>query len=219
MEVEGFGVSNLELERFFKSNGENLSNNFVGVFPADEKREFINEIQYNDKVNYPFMIANTDLHNKPGVHWWSILDTDERDTLFFFDTLGTYGFNNDLNIFQKLIPGQIKQIYKQDNKITLLTRNFKLENYEKLTQKELNSLSSTAQHFFKFLYEFGTYKKIKNTVKVVTVDDNLQSFNTDYCGVFQLYSYLNLFKPLNTSIVAKTSTKKLDIKLIGELLN
>ena len=142
MEVEGFGVSNLELERFFKCNGENLSNNFVGVFPAGEKREFINEIQHNDKAKY-----------------------------------------------------------------------------EKLTQKELNSLSSTAQHFFKFLYKFGTYKKIKNTVKVVTVDDNLQSFSTDYCGLFQLYFYLNLFEPLNTSIVAKKSTRKLDIKLIGELLN
>ena len=38
MEVEGSGVSNLELERFFKTNGENLSNNFVGAFSADEKR-------------------------------------------------------------------------------------------------------------------------------------------------------------------------------------
>ena len=120
MEIEGFGVSNLELEHFFKSNGENLSNNFVGVFPADEKREFINEIQHNDKAKYPFMIANTDLHNKPGVHWWSILDTDEGDTLFFFISFRTYGLlkfivDNDLNIFQKLILGQIKQT---SNKIT-----------------------------------------------------------------------------------------------------
>ena len=126
MEVKGFEVSNLELERFFKTNGESLSNNFVGVFPADEKREFINKIQHNDKANYPFMIANTDPHNKPGVHWWSILDTDERDTLFFFDSFGTYGIlkfiiDNDLDIFQKLIPRQIKQIFKQDNKITPLT--------------------------------------------------------------------------------------------------
>ena len=170
------------------------------------------------------MIANTDLHNKPDVHWWSILDTDERDILLFFDSFGTYGllkfiFDNDLEIFQKLILGQIKKILKQDNKITLLTWNFKLKNYEKLTQKELNSLWSTAQHFLKFLYEFGTYKKIKNTLKVVTVDDNLQSFSADYCGVLQLYFYLNLFEPLNTSIVAKKSTKKLDITLIGELLN
>ena len=126
MEVKGFEVSNLEPERFFKTNGESLSNNFVEVFPADEKREFINEIQHNGKANYPFMIANTDPHNKPGVHWWSILETDGRDTLFFFDSFGTYGIlkfiiDNDLDIFQKLIPRQIKQIFKQDNKITLLT--------------------------------------------------------------------------------------------------
>ena len=132
MEVEGFGVSNLELERFFKTNEENLSNKYVGAFPADEKTEFINEIQHNDKAKYPFMIANkpADRHNKPGVQWWSILNADERDTLFFFDSFGTYGLlkfivNNDVDIFQKLIPGQIKQIFKQDNKITLLTWNFK----------------------------------------------------------------------------------------------
>ena len=165
------------------------------------------------------MIANTDPHNKPGVHWLSVLDTDERDTLFFFDSFGTYELlkfivDNDLDIFQKLIQTQIKQIFKQDNKIMLLTWNFKLKNYEKLTQKELNSLSSTVQHFLKFFYEFGTYETIKNTVKVPTV-----VHCTDYYGVLQLYFYLNLFEPLNTSIVAKKSTKKLDVKLIGELLN
>ena len=158
------------------------------------------------------MIANTDLHNKPGIHWWSILDRDERDTLIFFDSFGTYGLlkfivDNDLGIFQKLMPGLIKQIFKQDNKITLLTCNFKLKNYEKLSKKELNSFSSTAQRVFKFLYEFGTYEKIKNTAKVVTVDENLQPFSTNYCGVFQLYFYLNLFKLLNTCMIAKYQLK------------
>ena len=87
------------------------------------------------------MVANTDPHEQPGVHWWLFLDTDERDTLFFFDSFGTYGLlkfivDNDLDIFQKLIPGQIKQILKQYNKITLLRWNFKLKNHEKLTQKK-----------------------------------------------------------------------------------
>ena len=62
------------------------------------------------------------------------------------------------------------------------------------------------------------FKKIKNTVKVVTVDNNLQSFETDYCWAFQICFYLNLFEPLNTSAVAKHSSKKLDVKLIGGLL-
>ena len=154
MEVEGFGVSKVELKQFFKNNGENLSNNFLGVFPTGKKKEFINKIQHNDKAKYIFMLANTDPHKKPGVHWWSFLDKDQRDTLFFFALFRTYKLlifiaDNNLNIVQKLITGQIKQILKQDNKIMLLRCNFKLENYQKLTQKELNSLSSTAWHLQK----------------------------------------------------------------------
>ena len=85
------------------------------------------------------MVANTDPYKKRGVHWWSFLDTDERDNLFFLNSFGIYRllkFIVDLDIFQKLIPGQIKQIFKQDNNITLLRWNFKSKNYEKLTQKK-----------------------------------------------------------------------------------
>ena len=136
------------------------------------------------KQKYPFMVANTDPVRKPGIHWWSFLDKDEKDTLFFFDSFGSYSlFNfvvtNDLEVFNKVIPGQFGQTFKQDNKITLLKWSFKLKNYEKLRQKELNKLSSTAKYFFKFLFEFGKHKKVKNTVKVVTVDNNLQSCDTE----------------------------------------
>ena len=51
------------------------------------------------------------------------------------------------------------------------------------------------------------------------MDDNLKSFDTDYRGIFKANFHLNLFEPLNTSVVAERSTKKLDVKLIGELLN
>ena len=170
------------------------------------------------------MIANTDPTIKPGIHWWSFLDTDERDTLFFLDSFGTLGLlnfivTNYLNIFKKLIPGHIKQIFQQDNKITLLRWNFKLKNYKKLTQKELNRLSTTARHSFKFMYNFSKYRKIRNTVKVITVDDNLQSFRTNCCGPFQMYFYLNLFEPVKGSLVAETSSKNLDVKLIDAFLN
>ena len=73
--------------------------------------------------------------------------------------------------------------------------------------------------FLKFLYGFGTYNNIKNIVKIVTLDDNFQSFDTNYCRIFQVYFYLNLFEPFYTNVVAERSTKKLDVKLIGELLN
>ena len=29
------------------------------------------------------MIANTDPAREPGLNWWSFIDTDEEDTLFF----------------------------------------------------------------------------------------------------------------------------------------
>ena len=47
----------------------------------------------------------------------------------------------------------------------------------------------------------------------------MESFDTDYCGISQAYFYINLFEPLNSSVVAKRSTKKLDVQLIGGLLN
>ena len=75
-------------------------------------------------------------------------------------------------------------------------------------QKELNRFSTTARHFLKFLYNSGRNKKIQNTVKVVTVDDNLQSLEIDYCGPFQTYFYLNLFEPVKGSVVAEPSSKK-----------
>ena len=152
------------------------------------------------------------------------MDTDEKDTLFLFDSFSSYGLldfivNNDLDVFKCVIPGQFQQIFKNGNKITLLKCSFNLNNYEKLKQKQFDKLTPAASHFFKFLYDFGKYKKIKNTVKVVTVDDNLQSFDTDYCGPFRMYFYFSLLEPLKGSVVAESSSKKLDAKLIGEMMN
>ena len=103
------------------------------------------------ETKYPFMVANTDPTRKAGIHWWSFLDTDEKDTLFLFDSFGSYGLlhsivNNDLDVFKRVIPRQIKQIFKKDNKITLLKRSFKHNNYEKL-----NKLAPAARHFLNFL--------------------------------------------------------------------
>lgn len=101
----------------------------------------------------------------------------------------------------------------------LLKWSLKLNNYKKLKPKQLDKLTPAARHFFKFLYDFSKYKKIKNTVKVVTVDNNLQSFDTDCCSSLQMYLYLSLFEPLNVSVVGESSSKKLDVKLIEEMLN
>ena len=74
---------------------------------------------------------------KPRIHWWSFLDTDEKDTLFLSDSFGSYGLlnfivNSDLDVFKHVIPGHIKQIFRKNNKITLLKWSFKLNNYKKL---------------------------------------------------------------------------------------
>ena len=138
------------------------------------------------------------------------IDTDEEDT-FFFDLFGSYGLlnsivTNDVDVFNKVIPGQFKQIFKKYNKISLLKWSFRPKNYEKLIQKQLDKFSPTARHFFKFIYDFGRHKKINNVVKVVTVDGNLQSFDTGFCGLFQMY-LLNLFEPMAGSVVAESSSK------------
>ena len=223
MELKGVGVSSTELEHFFNNNGRNLSDNFVGVFPADKKKEFLDEIS-GKETKYPFMIANTDPARKPGIHSWSFLDTDEKNTLFLFDGFGSYGLlnfivNNDLDVFKCVIPWQVKQIFEKGNKITLLKWSFKLSNYKKFKQKQLNKLTPAARYFFKFLYDFGKYKTIKNTMKVVMVDNNLQSFDTEYCSPFQMCFYFSLFELLKSSVVAESSSKKLNVKLIGEMLN
>ena len=83
MDTAGFRVSNAELEKIFMNNSRNLSGNFVDVFPANKKKEFLDKIS-GKETKYPFMIANTDPARKPGIHWRSFLDTDERDTLSFF---------------------------------------------------------------------------------------------------------------------------------------
>ena len=169
--VKGFGVTTLELEHFFISNGSTMESQFVGVFLADEKdKNFLkfSENMKQKKAKYPFMIANTDPAAKSDTHWWSLLDTEQKDTLFLFDSLGSYGLlnfivENDLEVFNKLIPGQFNQIFKKDNKITLLKWSFKLDKYEKLKDRDINKLSDTAKHFLRFLYEFGKQKGVKKT--------------------------------------------------------
>ena len=49
------------------------------------------------------------------------------------------------------------------------------------------------------------------------VDDQLQKIETDTCGIFQLYFYVNLFTPLeNSSIV---NDKNLSKSTLEKLLN
>ena len=60
---------------------------------------------------------------------------------------------------------------------------------------------------------------MKNEVTVHFVDDQIQKTETDTCGIFQLYFYVNLFNPIeNSQIISdKTFTKKTIEKLLNEI--
>ena len=71
MEEEDFGIDNVQIENFIKKSGDNISENFVGVFPADETNRF-NDLSTgikNKGAKYPFMIVHTDPADKDGWYW------------------------------------------------------------------------------------------------------------------------------------------------------
>ena len=74
------GISNFQRENAIKNIGDDdLNDNFVGVFPSNYVNKFIDPASIiSNKGKYPFIIAYTDSSEKPGVHWWSILDIDPK---------------------------------------------------------------------------------------------------------------------------------------------
>ena len=90
------GISNYQIEDAFRKIGdEDLLENFVGVFPSNYMNKFINHTaMISDRGKYPFIIANTDASDKPGVHWWSIPDIEPRNDIFLFDSFGLDGLKH-----------------------------------------------------------------------------------------------------------------------------
>ena len=75
--------------RYFKLSNrisdEDLSEIFVEVFPSNYMNKFINHaaVIEDKKGKYLFIIANTYKDNKRDTHWWSILDIEPRNDIFF----------------------------------------------------------------------------------------------------------------------------------------
>ena len=91
------GISNFQIEETFKKIGdEDLLKNFVGVFPSNKMNKFIDHAaMISESGKFPFVIANTDADDKPGVHWWSILDIEPKNDIYiFFDTFGIEGLKH-----------------------------------------------------------------------------------------------------------------------------
>ena len=168
----------------------------------------------SDKGKYPFIIANTDASDKPGVHWWSILDIELRNDIFFFDSFGLDGLNHfivqdDKPLVNKILVG-IKQMTRTDKKITLCKIKFNLTACRDLTKGEIDDLSDMARNFFQFVQPFGIKLKLRIFVNIWMVEDWVQDLNSSTCGIFQLYFYDNLFDPNENSKIQNDTklTKK-----------
>ena len=141
-----------------KIGDEDLLDNFVGVFRSNYMNRFINHSAMIEKKKgkYPFIIANTDnSKKKKGRHWWSILNIELRNELFFFgsfglDSLKHFIIQDDKKIINKVLIG-IEQMNKADQKITLCKIKFNLGACKELSKKEIDSLSNTATDFFYFI--------------------------------------------------------------------
>ena len=184
------GISNFQMDEAFKKNGdEDLLDNFVDVFSSNYMNKFINHsAMISDKGKYPFIIANTDTSNTSGTHWWSILDIEPRNDIFFFDPFGLDGLKHfiiqdDKKIIDKILLG-IEQMDRTDKKITLCEIKFNLGARKELAKEEIDSLSETATNFFYFIQAFGIKLKLRWFVNIWMVEDRLQDLDIATCGIF-----------------------------------
>ena len=194
-------ISNFQIEEAFKIIGDkDLLENFVGVFPSNYMNKLIDHASMiSDKGKYPFIIANTDASDKPGVHWWSIIDIEPRNDIFFFDSSGLDGLKHfiiqdDKPIVDKILLG-VEQMTRTDQKITLCKVKFNLAACRGLTKNDIDSLSDTARNFFQFVQAFGIKLKLRGFVNIWMVEDRIQDLDSATCGIFQIHFYENLFNP------------------------
>ena len=66
----------------------------------------------------------------------------------------------------------------------------------------------TTQDLLHLMYQFGKLHKVKDTIKVHLIDNQLQKIETDTCGIF--YFFFNLFMPFENSSIIKCETFKKD---------
>ena len=120
--------------------------------------------------------------------------------------------DNDRQIIDKFFYG-LEKINKKDKVINLTYVRFDNDSYKKVNKA---SLTPTAKDFFHSLSEFSKVHNQKS-VDIFMVDDQLQNIKSDTCGLFQLYFYMNLFLPKQSSKIVNNRT--LNLRTINNLLN
>ena len=168
-----------------------------------------------------FIIMNTDRSDKKGTYCF--LKKKKKKEVFLFNSFGFQGFKefilqDDQKILNKVLYG-IEKVNEKDNKVTLITLKFSMQEYEKIKNK--NRLSETTIDLLDLMYKFGKKHNLRNEVIVHLVDDQLQMIERDTCGMYQIYFYVNLFNPLENSsiIIEKILNKRTIEKLLNEILS
>ena len=174
-----------------------------------------------DGDKFPFIITNTDASDKPGVHWWSILDIEPRTNIFFFDSYGLDGLKHfiiqdDKFIVDKILI-RIEKMDRADDKITLCKIKFNLGACKHLAKDEIDSLSNTARKFFYFIQAFGIKLKLRSFANIWMIEDRLRDLDSSTCGIFQICFDENLFNPDQISKIHRET--KLNKKTVEILLN
>ena len=91
----------------------------------------------------------------------------------------------------------IEKFNKRDNKITLITLKFSMQEYEK--KNNMNRINETTTDLLHLMNKYRIKHKLKNEVIVHLVHDQLQMIKRDTCGMYQIYFYINLFNPVESS--------------------
>ena len=125
---------------------------------------------------------------KKSTYWWSSLDLHPKREIFLFDSFGLEGFKefilkDDQKVFNKILYG-IEKFNERDNKITLITLKFSMQEYEKT--KNMNRLSETTIDLLHLMNECRKKHKLKDEVTFHLVDDQLQMIERDTCGMYQM---------------------------------
>ena len=94
-----------------------------------------------------------------------------------------------------------------DNKLTLVTIKLSIKEYEKINRSY--NLSETTVDVMHLINSFGKRHNVKHEVKIHIVDDTLQMARKDTYRMFQLYFYVHLFNPLESSTLNKKTIEVL----------
>ena len=86
---------------------------------------------------------------------------------------------------------RIEKMTRIGNKLTVVQRNFSMENYNVLLRKILEA--DAADDLFNFMESFGRLHNINDTVSIWILEDPTQKMDTYTCGLFQLFFFENLF--------------------------